>query len=288
MDAPPASPVAEPSESEAEPTAAEVCVCGRVFVTVSNFCHNCGTPRPSWAAERADGVKKADGAQKGCGGKSKKERKEGEKREKKDKTEREKRLTEEAKRAKQEAKEAEEPEAEKPEQSSVDDKAGGLRHVMNPGSPMDVHLDLDTQTQTDIAAIQIGKMKFMRSLSSYGDFDTVSKQLSAMLKSRHAEKGTIIFKKDDMGDEMYLIRRGQVEIYTSRADKDTLLDMEPIATLTDSDNFGESVLLVEVRATALLHTRACPHTRLRSDADASVHLIFNIERGCTSACCRTL
>ena len=261
MDAPPASPVIEPSESEAEPTVAEVCVCGKVFVTVSNFCHNCGTPRPSWAAKRADGVKKADGAQKqGEGGESKKEWKEREKREKKDKTEREKRLTEEAKRAKKEAKEAEEPEAEEPEQSSVDDKAVGLRHVMNPGSPMDVHLDLATQTQTDIAAIQIGKMKFMRSLSSYGDFDAVSKQLSAMLKSRHAEKGTIIFKKDDMGDEMFLIRRGEVEIYTSRADKDRLLDMEPIATLTDSDNFGESVLLVEVRATALSRTRACTHT----------------------------
>ena len=113
---------------------------------------------------------------------------------------------------------------------------------------------------TDVLAIQIGKMKFMRSLSSYGDFDAVSKQLSAMLKSRHAEKGTIIFKKDDMGDEMYLIRRGEVEIYTARADKDILLDMEPIAKLTDSDNFGESVLLVEVRATALPHTRACTHT----------------------------
>jgi hypothetical protein len=281
MDAPPASPVAEPSESEAEPTAAEVCVCGRVFVTAANFCHNCGTPRPSWAAKRADGVKKADGAQKqGGGGESKKERKEGEKRDRKEKTELEKQLKEEAKRAKKEAKEAEEP-----KQSSVDDEAGGLRHVMNPGSPMDVHLDLATQTQTDIAAIQIGKMKFMRSLSSYGDFDAVSKQLSAMLKSRHAEKGTIIFKKDDMGDEMFLIRRGEVEIYTSRADKDRLLDMDPIAMLTDSDNFGESVLLVEVRATPLPHTRACTYTH---GIGISVYLIFNIDRGCTSACCRAL
>uniref|UniRef100_A0A7C3J5Z2 Cyclic nucleotide-binding domain-containing protein n=1 Tax=candidate division WOR-3 bacterium TaxID=2052148 RepID=A0A7C3J5Z2_UNCW3 len=67
--------------------------------------------------------------------------------------------------------------------------------------------------------------------------EEVEKILSFM-KKKNFEKDTLIFKEGDEGDELFLIYKGEVEIFIERKDKRITL-----ATLSVGDFFGEMGIL---------------------------------------------
>lgn len=63
--------------------------------------------------------------------------------------------------------------------------------------------------------------------------------LSGLLESRRFQKGEIIFRRGDVGDCLYIIRQGVVEIFTETTDGEKIL----FAENTAGDVFGEISLL---------------------------------------------
>lgn len=67
--------------------------------------------------------------------------------------------------------------------------------------------------------------------------DEVDRILSFMRK-KNFEENTFIFREGDSGDELFLIEKGEVEIFIERKEKKILL-----ATLSRGDFFGEMGIL---------------------------------------------
>jgi glucose-6-phosphate 1-dehydrogenase len=72
-------------------------------------------------------------------------------------------------------------------------------------------------------------------------------QVALALRPRQAAAGETIIRKGDMGREMYLIARGEVEVLDDSG--------KPVRTLKDGDFFGEIALLMAKERTATVRSK---------------------------------
>ena len=88
------------------------------------------------------------------------------------------------------------------------------------------------------------------------------RQLANELETRYVQPGEVIIRQGDMGDEMYLIRRGSVEV---------VRDRRRIAVLREGDAVGEIALLTSAPRTATV--RALEETELLALARDAYHRV---------------
>ena len=81
-------------------------------------------------------------------------------------------------------------------------------------------------------------------------FDSLTRRqklkISYIIHKRNFSKGEIVFRKDDPGVGLYIVRDGQVEVYNENPD----MTRSIIATLNKGEFFGDIALLNEVPRSA--------------------------------------
>jgi len=99
-------------------------------------------------------------------------------------------------------------------------------------------------------------------------------RISSRLRTEKYKKGIDIVKQGDVGDELYIIRSGEVEILV-RSDTD---DMERVvAHLSGGDHFGEVALVVDVPRTATCRARTSVEVWVLSKEDFNQLLRDNLD-----------
>jgi ATP-binding cassette subfamily B protein len=93
----------------------------------------------------------------------------------------------------------------------------------------------------------------LRAIPLFEDLDEalLSALAERFVVERHAE-GWVVFEEGDMGDTLYFIDRGEVEVMITRPTG----EKRRVALLRDGDYFGEIALLEDVPRTATVRTRA--------------------------------
>lgn len=84
-------------------------------------------------------------------------------------------------------------------------------------------------------------LDLLRSKALFGGLsDNQLRSIAAFLKIEKFSKGNIVIKEKEIGDKMYLITKGSVEVlkYSSEKKKD-----EQLTTLVEGDSFGEMELV---------------------------------------------
>ena len=109
--------------------------------------------------------------------------------------------------------------------------------------PAPIRRDVEYHLRSDI----VTKVPFFR-----GANETMVRALAAQLIPRIAIPGEIIIRRGEMGDSMFFIATGQVEVLDP--------DGQPVATLTDGSFFGEIALLE--RAPRIADVRAATYCDL--------------------------
>lgn len=83
-------------------------------------------------------------------------------------------------------------------------------------------------------------------LSDIPIFDTLTRRqktkIQSIIHTRNYSKGEIVFRKQDPGVGLYIVREGQVEVYNEYSDMTKSL----VATLNKGEFFGEISLLNDV------------------------------------------
>src|SRR5687767_1535211 len=103
------------------------------------------------------------------------------------------------------------------------------------------------QANTD-SLLLVEKVLILKSLSIFKDTpEHILADLAPLMQEEEYEKGTLIFQEGEIGDCMYIIHQGDVEIHKSNV---------TLAILKEKEVFGELALLdAEVRsASATAHT----------------------------------
>lgn len=83
--------------------------------------------------------------------------------------------------------------------------------------------------------------------------DKILKRLIPVLEKQHFKDGQIIFKEDDIGDEIYFILSGEVEII-KLVNKQTG-ECQPLSLLGKGEFFGEMALIDKSRRSATVRAR---------------------------------
>lgn len=85
------------------------------------------------------------------------------------------------------------------------------------------------------------QLELLRSKALFGGLnDNHLKKVASFLKEERFEKGTTVIKEGEVGDRMYMIVKGNVEIlkYNSASQ-----EQESISALGEGDSFGEMELI---------------------------------------------
>jgi ATP-binding cassette subfamily B protein len=95
--------------------------------------------------------------------------------------------------------------------------------------------------------------------------------LSQRLLVQRFEAGDVIVKQGDMGDRLYIISRGQVDVLST----DPVANLRPLAVLREGDYFGEISLLREAPriATVRARTPVLTFTLAKDDFDGLLQAI---------------
>ncbi|MGN6166236.1 MAG: Crp/Fnr family transcriptional regulator [Flavisolibacter sp.] len=81
----------------------------------------------------------------------------------------------------------------------------------------------------------IEKVLLLKSLSIFSDTpENVLADLAPLMQDMELEEGTVLFKEGDLGDSMYIIYQGEIEIYKSKT---------TLAILKEQEVFGELSLI---------------------------------------------
>ena len=95
----------------------------------------------------------------------------------------------------------------------------------------------------------VSDLKF---LSSVPVFDTLSRhqlrKIHNLIHIREFEEGEIVFRQDDPGVGMYIVREGLVDVYTEYSD----MTKRKIASMKSGDFFGEIALLNDSKRSATI------------------------------------
>jgi CRP-like cAMP-binding protein len=135
---------------------------------------------------------------------------------------------------------------------------------------------------SDSHLLLIEKVLLLKSLSIFAETpETVLTEVAEILEEVEIEKGTNIFKVDDIGTCMYIIHKGEVNIHK---------DGHTLAILKENDFFGElSLLDTETRsANATTNTDTF---LLKMDQEPFYDLMENrieVARGIIKTLCRRL
>ena len=87
--------------------------------------------------------------------------------------------------------------------------------------------------------------------------------MAHQIAGEHFDAGDMIIRKGAPGDKLYIIEKGEVEVFASNA---TALQ-GPLAVLRDGDYFGEIALLYDVPRTAAIRARTAVDLYTLSKSD---------------------
>ena len=130
------------------------------------------------------------------------------------------------------------------------------------------------------------RIEFLRSKALFGGLnDKCLKKVASFLKEQQFKKWTTIIKEKEIGDRMYMIVKGNVEILKYDSDKQ---EEENISTLGEGDSFGEMELIdiqsrsATVKALDYVETVSLSNSDLlklsQEDLEAFSIIVVNIAR----------
>lgn len=130
------------------------------------------------------------------------------------------------------------------------------------------------------------RIEFLRSKALFGGLgDRKLKMVASFLKEGQFKRGTTIIKEREVGDRMYMIVKGNVEIFKYNTDRK---EEESISTLGEGDSFGEMELIdiqsrsATVKALEDVETVSLSNSDLlklsKEDLEAFSIIVVNIAR----------